>query len=545
MSGKTSRWPKSLHSGGAGHGGDGWREKRSGERAGKSLGLPGKACQTQVKPWGISNCSRFFGRRQPCRSVSAAECRQCPAHTEPAAPPSPTRSSPRTCLSRRDVLRAGALPWLGLSLPRLLAAQENTPASPRSCILIYQYGGLSQLDSWDPKPDGPSEIRGPYKPIPTAVPGLHVGELMPRLARLANRYAVIRSMTHNVPVHDVANAMLLAGRSLPAADSPSIGAIVTKLRPSQAGVPSHVWLQRFGGGAMPPESTYLGGGFLGPSAGPLLIGTGHDDNPANPDFRVKDFDPAPGLTLPRIQDRLDLLSHLEQSPSGNPSVAALDRFRVQATDLLAGSSARQAFDVTREPERTRDRYGRHPLGQNLLLARRLIEAGVRLVNVVAWCGLAPSDSKFVSVETWDMHGNAGVDIFGDGWNGLGWALPCCDEAVSALLEDLDARGLLESTLVVLVGEFGRTPRISKGGSAIGRDHWPNCYSAMLAGAGVQGGAVHGSSDRQAAYVRENPVSPEDFAATILHALGIPPQTPIHPDGFSTRASGGQPLSELF
>jgi uncharacterized protein (DUF1501 family) len=163
---------------------------------------------------------------------------------------------------------------------------------------------------------------------------------------------------------------------------------------------------------------------------------------------------------------------------------------------------------------------------------------------VAWCGLAPGD-RFLSIETWDMHGNAGIDIFGKGWNGLGWALPCCDQAVSALLEDLQQRGLLDSTLVVLVGEFGRTPRISRGGSAIGRDHWPNCYSAMLAGAGVRGGAVYGASDQQAAYVKDRPVSPEDFAATLLHALGIAAHTPISPDGFAVRASTGTPIHDVF
>ena len=263
-----------------------------------------------------------------------------------------------------------------------------------------------------------------------------------------------------------------------------------------------------------------------------------------PSFRVDAFDwrsrspptaPATGWTG---------WSRLRKAQADGSSPATLARFRERALDLLEGSQARRAFDIDREHPRVRDRYGRHPLGQNLLLARRLIEAGVRLVNVVGWCGLAPGD-KFLSLETWDMHGNAGIDIFGNGWNGLGWALPCCDQAVSALLEDLDQRGLLDSTLVVLVGEFGRTPRISRGASAIGRDHWPNCYSAMIAGAGVRGGQVYGRSDKQAAYVMDRPVSPEDFAATVLHALDIPPETPIHPDGFSVRASTGQPILELF
>lgn len=457
------------------------------------------------------------------------------------------QTSQRGCPSRRQVLQAGALPLLGLSLPNLMAAEKGPNGNrvrEKSCIFIFQYGGLSQLDSWDPKPNGPSESRGPYRPIETSVPGFRVGELMPRLARQADRYAVIRSMSHGVPVHDVANRMLLAGQSQPAMDAPAFGAVVTKLRPSSASVPSHVWLQKFGGGAMPPEPTYVTGGWLGMAHAPLVIGTGHADNPGTNGFRVKAFDAAEGLTVDRLAARRQLLDRFEPLTSSARTESSLSRFRERAFDLLTGSAARQAFDVDREPDAVRDRYGRNPFGQNLLLARRLIEAGVRLVNVVAWCGLAPGD-KFNSIETWDMHGNGGIDIFGNGWNGLGWALPVCDNGVSALLEDLEQRGLLDHTLVVLVGEFGRTPRISRGASAIGRDHWPNCYSAMLAGAGVRGGAVFGSSDAQAAYVKDRPVSPEDFAATLYQAMGIPPETGISPDGFSVRASTGRPLMELL
>lgn len=446
--------------------------------------------------------------------------------------------------NRREVLQAGALPLVGLSLPRLLAASEGRGKREKACIFIHQYGGLSQLDSWDVKPNGPAEIRGPYSPISTAVPGYQVGELMPQLARISDKFAVIRSMSHGVPVHDVANRMLLAGQSLPALNAPSLGTIVAKLRPSEASVPSQVWLQKYGGGAMPPEHTYLTGGWLGMAHAPLLIGVNQDDHPATPGFRVQAFDTAQGINSQRLEARRNLLQTVDGNPSQTRGEDSLSRFRQRAFDLLSGSEARQAFDVDRETTATRDRYGRHPMGQNLLLARRLIEAGVRLINVVAWCGLAPGD-KFLSLETWDMHGNGGIDIFGKGWNGLGWALPCCDQSVSALLEDLEQRGLLDSTLVVLIGEFGRTPRISKGSSAIGRDHWPNCYSAMLAGAGVRGGAIYGASDTQAAYVKDRPVSPEDFAATVLHALDIPPETGISPDGFSVRASSGHPVMGVF
>src|SRR5262245_21943333 len=195
-------------------------------------------------------------------------------------------------LTRRQLLQAGALPLLGLTLPELLASggAPGGRARERSCVFIFQYGGLSQLDSWDPKPAAPAELRGPYRPIPTAVPGFRVGELMPRLARLADRFTVIRSMTHAVPVHDVSNAMLLAGTAAPARDAPAFGSLVTRLPPPPAGVPPYVWLQKFGGGAAPPDPTYLTGGFLGPACAPLLIGAGHDDNPANPAFRVRAFD---------------------------------------------------------------------------------------------------------------------------------------------------------------------------------------------------------------------------------------------------------------
>jgi hypothetical protein len=338
--------------------------------------------------------------------------------------------------------------------------------------------------------------------------------------------------------------MLLAGQSLPAPDAPSFGAVISKLRPSTASVPSHVWLQKFGGGAAPPDATYLSGGFLGMAHSPLLIGDNHEDHPANPAFRVKSFDTAEGVSRDRLNARRRLLEQIEQTPAIFSGSSSSTKFRERAFDLLASQKSRSAFDIEQEPPQIRDRYGRHPLGQNLLLARRLIEAGVRLVNVVAWTGLAPGD-KFLSIETWDMHGNAGIDIFANGWNGLGWALPKCDEAVSALIEDLDARGMLDSTLVVLVGEFGRTPAISRGAAAIGRDHWPNCYSAMVAGAGIRGGTVYGASDRQAAYVKDSKVSPEDFAATLFHAMHVPPETRISPDGFSAPASTGQFIEALF
>ena len=459
------------------------------------------------------------------------------------------RDLPSSPLHRRRLLQVGGVGALGLSLPQLLGAEATSPKKPateKSCIFIYQYGGLSQLDSWDPKPSAPAEQRGPYKPIATKVPGFQVGELMPKLASQADKYCVIRSLSHKVPVHDVANKMLLAGHSQPPGDAPSLGAIVSRLKPTSKVLPSHVWLQKFGGGAAPPDPTYLTGGFLGMSHSPLLIGVQHDDNPATPGYRVKALDTAADIPLVRLEERRQLLnqSRLNAPLDSNPNCQIMSRFQERAFELVAGVDAKRAFDVEQESAAVRDRYGRHPLGQNLLTARRLIESGVRLVSVVGWMGLK-ADEKFMSVESWDMHGNAGIGIFENGWNGLGFALPRCDEAVSALLEDLEQRGLLESTLVVLVGEFGRTPTISNGAKAVGRDHWPNAYSGMLAGGGVRGGVVYGESDSRAAYVKDRPVSPEDFGATVLHALGIPAETKLGLDGFSRPASAGEPILDLF
>jgi len=454
----------------------------------------------------------------------------------------------RQQLSRRRLLQVGGIGAMGLTLPSFLQAKKilGSGSPAKSCIFIHQYGGLSQLDSWDMKPLGPQEIRGPYKPIKTATPGFQICELMPRLAKLSEEYAVIRSMTHKESEHKRANSMLLVGREQPATDDPSFGAMVTKLRPSSASIPDHVWLQKFGGGAAPPDHTYLTGGRLGMAYAPMLIGEKHNDNPASPDFRVRAFDTPDEVTKEQLQNRKDLLQSAQglSLVGGTSEFESFETHQKRSFDLLYGKAAKQAFNIEKEGEKTRDRYGRNPLGQNLLLARRLIESGVRLVNVAAWTGLAKGE-KFVSVETWDMHGNADVGIFENGWNGLPFALPRTDQAVATLLEDLKDRGLLDTTLVVLVGEFGRTPKISKGAKRIGRNHWPNCYSAMLAGAGIRGGSVYGESDKQAAYVKSNPVTLEDFTATLFTAMNINPASPLGLDGFTAPASSGNPIKALF
>jgi hypothetical protein len=447
-------------------------------------------------------------------------------------------------ITRRRLLQLGGIGLLGLGLPDLLQARvaAGLPRrSERSCIFIVQYGGASHLDSLDLKPDAPEEVRGPYRPIATNVPGIRVGELLPRLARLADRYCLIRSMSHRNPGHDGGMHVAMTGHSNPAPDDPYFGAVMARLRPAAGAVPPYVWIQNLAGDVQP---RYLTGGFLGPAYSPLRIGNDLD-NPSSPNFRVTAFDAPADVPAGRLRARHDLLAAVEPGASpllGRPAAAGLRRFQEEAVELVTGPAARRAFDLDREPAALRDRYGRGPLGQNLLLARRLIEAGVRLVSVTAWTGLPPGE-KFRNVQTWDMHGTgAGLgSIFGTGHFGLGWALPRLDESVAALLEDLDQRGLLAETLVVVVGEFGRSPRIS----GAGRDHWPACYSALVAGAGIRGGAVHGRSDRQGAYVRDDPVSPEDFGATLFQALGADPATRLGADGFTRPASTGQPIQALF
>jgi hypothetical protein len=447
-------------------------------------------------------------------------------------------------LGRRQLIQLGGIGALGLGLPELLraspAASLARRGAPRSCIFIVQYGGCSHIDSFDTKPDAPAELRGPYRPIPTSVPGTRVCEHLPRLARLADRYCLVRSMTHGNPGHDGGMHVCMTGHSQPAENTPYFGSVVAKLCPASANVPPYVWLQNLAGDVQP---RYLAGGFLGAACAPLRVGTDLD-NPSAPGFKVKSFDPPADVPTPRLLERQKLLAGVEragQVPAGGGSVNMM-QYREKAVDLLTGPAARAAFDLDREPEKLRDRYGRHPLGQNLLMARRLIEAGTRLVSVTAWTGLPPGE-KFRNVQTWDMHGNgAGLgSIFGSGHFGLGWALPRVDEAVSALLEDLAGRGLLDSTLVVMVGEFGRTPKVSNAG----RDHWPACYTALLAGAGIRGGLVYGASDKIGAYVKDAPVRPEDFGATLFHALGVPPEAKLGADGFTRPVSAGKPVLELF
>jgi len=450
-------------------------------------------------------------------------------------------------MTRRRLIQWGGLGMVGLTLPELLAAPHTIASEPRgkarSCIFIVQYGGAPHLDTFDLKPHAPREIRGNYVPIATSVPGIQICEKLPKLAALAHRYCLVRSMTHGSGGHMDGMHVCLSGQSNGSNDdrSPYFGSMAAKLIPSTRNIPSNVWIQNLAGDV---GLRYEEGGSLGGIYSPLRVGKDLD-NPSQPDFRFAGFDPPAGLDSQRMLQRFSLLNEVEPAATtsaGRKPVTNIRQFQDQALELVTGTEAKQAFDLQREPAAMRERYGWHPLGQNLLLARRLIEGGVRMVNVTAWCGV-PEGEAFRNVQTWDMHSvlyQGNDNIYGNSAYGLNFALPRVDQAVSALLEDLEERGLLSETLVVMVGEFGRTPTFEAVDK--GRGHWPNAYTALLAGAGIRGGAVYGASDQKGAFVKDLPVSPEDFGATIYHALGAPTRMP---DDLAKRVSMGEPILRLF
>ena len=453
--------------------------------------------------------------------------------------------------SRRGFVQVGGLSLCGLSLPQLLKANAASgTAREKSCIFIVLSGGPSHLDTFDPKPLAPLEIRGPYQAIATQTPGVYLSEMFPQLSQVSDKYCLVRSLSHGDGVHVTAAHTMLSGQPDGSRrnDSPFLGSLISHFKPSRSIMPSHVWLHNMKTGTNKIPRYNSGLNKVGMGHAPMRVGY-ELDNPANTDFRVKEFDPPQGVSKSQFQNRFQLLNQLEQSWSFSEDKAQqrYQALQSRARQLVTGSRAREAFDLNQERPQTRDRYGRHPLGQYTLMARRLIEAGVRLVTVTAWPGLAPGETQPTVTQVWDTHGTRyknGDSMYGNGPFGMKWSLPRLDQAVSALIADLADRGLLEDTLVVMLGEFGRTPKFENDNK--GRGHWPACYSGLLAGGGVRGGLVYGASDAQAAYVAKGrPISHVDFGATMLHALGIPAEKRYGPDGFSYRASEGTPVLELF
>jgi len=429
-------------------------------------------------------------------------------------------------LTRREVLRAGSLGALGLSLPGLLKSQQAQAshlARAKSCIVLFLLGGPPQHSTWDPKPDAPAEIRGEFKPIRTTVPGLSIGELLPKTARLARHLCVLRALSSGDNAHSssgyymhtgVPHAPMNAENANPGPpnDYPSLGAVVRCLRGDRNGLPAAMTLPNHifntDGSVWPGQDA----GFLGRRYDPWLFTC----NPAAPRFRIPEFS-LPGDVPPlRLTGRQSLLGQINRHLDGierSGALAQFDRQNQQAFELLRSSRSRRAFDLEREPATVRERYGRSPFGQSCLLARRLIQAGVPLVQVNWYRGPdEPADNP-----CWDSH-------TGEAKRLKTVLLPPFDQGYSALLEDLDQRGMLQETLVVCMAEFGRSPKIN---GAAGRDHWGLVYPAVLAGGGIRGGQVHGSSDKVAGQPKDGLVLPEDLTATIFHCLGYGPDTHIH------------------
>ncbi|MCI0638202.1 MAG: DUF1501 domain-containing protein [Gemmataceae bacterium] len=448
--------------------------------------------------------------------------------------------------SRRHLLKVSAFGLAGLAVgaPGLAAPQANGGARARARAVIYlnQFGGPSHHDTFDMKPDAPDNIRGTFDPIDTSVPGIRICEHLPRMAQQMHRVAVLRAVHHRMRNHNSATYYSLTGVA-PLLDDirlrdtldlyPCYGATMARLRPADHGMPSFVaypFVLR-DGSVTPGQHA----SFLGKQYDPLFF----TENPNSPDFRLPELTLPGNLSLERLQDRRSMLRLLDEQTEAVESTAGrgLETFYDRAFGMLASARLRRAFNLGEEPERTRDRYGRTTYGQSCLLARRLVEAGVRCVTVY----FAPNIGNSGNGGGWDTHSNNFPDL-------RSRLLPATDQTVPTLLADLADRGLLDETLVVWMGEFGRTPRI--GGNPRfgpdGRDHWPQCYSALLAGGGVKGGMVHGASDRHGAYPANNPVRPDDIAATMFHCLGIDPATEVRdPLGRPLPISAGEPIREVL
>lgn len=400
----------------------------------------------------------------------------------------------RNCegLTRRNMLTLGGIGALGLTLDRA-AASPGTAKQHPNCIFVFLHGGPSQFETFDPKPEQTADIRGPYGAIETNVSGIRISELLPLMSRQAHRYAIVRTVTHRLDIHSPKH--ILTG--LPNGDT-TICAVATMVRGARGTLPPFVRL----GNQMPG----LGGGRLGAAFDPV-----HVPDPSQPKVVLPDFEPPKQVTGPRQSRRLRLIEEMNgfrRAADSDPVLVERDASYQKAVSILTSEEVHRAFDLQREPAALRDAYGANKFGQSCLLARRLIEAGSRFVEI-KWFG----DAGATAYDAWDLHG---AEL--PGLQRMETQLcPRFDHGMSTLLRDLDERGLLDNTLVVAIGEFGRTPRVNKWG---GRDHWPACQSILMAGAGVPRGVVIGESDLQGAYPASRPVPLADFITTVYHRLGL-------------------------
>ena len=449
-------------------------------------------------------------------------------------------------ISRRKIL-ATSLGCAGFSLADFLQlqsiAKENKTGNQgkaKSCIILFAWGGMSHLETWDPKPEAPKEIRGTFNTIPTATPGIHVGEHMPYLAKQTNKLAIVRSMHHGSSAHGKAMYWNFTGHKPPQSDTaanlppsssdwPSLLSVISKFKTAPPGLPSSIRIPY----PLVDNGTLQAGeygGWLGSSYNPIVIRTpkGKEFGGVSRDLGASRINPKEAINREVLSSRLGLLGHLDQFQGIGHSINDMDYFRNLATDMLMSPNVRNAFDLDLESQATKDKFGNHICGQSMLLARRLVQAEVPIVTVACSAG--------------DLNGSAGDhwDTHADNFNRIkNTMLPAFDRPAAALLDDLDERGMLDETLVVFLTEFGRTPKINKNA---GRDHYPSCYSVAFAGAGIKGGQVYGKSDKSGSEPAESACGPADLHATIFEAFGIHHKTTITDRlGRPFPISDGEPL----
>jgi len=443
-------------------------------------------------------------------------------------------------VTRRDFVHAGSLAFLGLSMPqffKLKAMGAVKPDKDVSCIQLMLVGGPSQLDTWDMKPEAPASIRGPFKPIKTNVSGIEISEIFPRMAKHADKFALLRSVYHTAAaVHDTGCQMMQTGRLFQGGlESPNYGSVLRFEKGARGDMPPNVLLPyTIGqlGGNLPHGDT---AGFLGKRYDPFVLNA----DPADPNFKVPDLLPPEYISAVRVDRRRSWRQEIDKSvqyfEETNQDSKLMDATFNQAYTLMTSAKAREAFELSQEPDEVRKRYGMNRFGQGCLLARRLVERGVRFVTLNMF------ETVFNDI-TWDIHGSAPFSPISCYSELVG---PMFDNAYSSLLEDLSRLGLLDSTLVLATGEFGRTPRINPAG---GRDHWPQCWTVVFAGGGVKGGQIVGASDATGGAPQDRPVTPAHVAATVYKCLGIPVDTVLKtPQGRDVRLvdHGFDPIDELL
>jgi hypothetical protein len=448
-------------------------------------------------------------------------------------------------LSRRALITAGSCGLLGLGLPQLLQANNASStikARAKSVIFLFQWGGPSHIDMFDMKPNAPEDFRGPLKPISTSLGGLQTNEHLPETAKRMHNVSIIRTLTHNMKNHNSAGYYALSGHAPPSDDQrlrdslelfPSYGSVVDKLAPVDGGMPTFVAYPHIirDGSITPGQHA----SFLGKRHDPLLF----TEDPNAPNFKLPELSLPANLPLDRLLRRREMQKLVDRQAKlmdASAEVRGFDAHYERAISMLTSDRVRQAFDLSAEPSEVRDRYGRTTYGQGCLLARRLVEAGVKFTTVYFSDTIGGRSTENGG---WDTHGFDNTRMYPIVEK---YHFPITEQTLPTLLDDLEQRGLLDETLVVWMGEFGRTPKINSNAS---RDHWPNCYSVLLAGGGIKRGFIHGKSDSTASFPDEHPVRPEDLAATIYYLLGIDPDSEIRDRSNRPLAIAGKPVMEVI